>query len=96
MIEILAKFHIHVKDLATVDARGYVILLHPVRYFVRNMAGRIDCIYERGLLQLPSDMNRAMREASACRTATDTDSYACYINQSDANERMTAAFTGKG
>ena len=37
---------------------------------------RNDCIYQRGLLRLPSDKNRAMREASECRTATDTDSYA--------------------
>lgn len=40
------------------------------------MAGYNDCIYWRGLLALPSDFDRAMREASKRRTATDTDSYA--------------------
>ena len=43
---------------------------------MREIAGCIDCIYKRGLLALPSDMNRAMREASNSRTVTDTDSYA--------------------
>ena len=33
-------------------------------------------IFQRGLLALPSDYSRAMREASVRRTATDTDSYA--------------------
>ena len=35
--------------------------------------------YMRGLLQLPSDFDRAMREASVRRTVTDTDSYAFSI-----------------
>ncbi len=34
-----------------VDARGYVVLLLSAVYFERNMAGRLDCIYERGLLR---------------------------------------------
>lgn len=34
------------------------------------MAGGIDCIYWRGLLQLPSDLDKAMREASDGRTVT--------------------------
>lgn len=34
-----------------------------------------------------------MRDASSSRTVTDTDSYAfSFINQSNANERMTAAY----
>ena len=40
------------------------------------MSGRNDCIYWRGLLRLPSDLDRAMREASVRRTVTDTESYA--------------------
>ena len=40
---------------------------------------------------LPSDIDRAMREASGCRTATDTDSYAFFIFQPNANEGKTAA-----
>ena len=40
------------------------------------MAERFDCIYRRGLLALPSDIDRAMREASDSRTVTGTDSYA--------------------
>lgn len=56
------------------------------------MAGRNDCIYKRRASSLPSDIDRAMREASSSRTVTDTASYAfLFINQSDANERMTAA-----
>ena len=39
---------------------------------------------------LPSDKNRAMREASECRTATDTDSYA-FLFYKNANEGKTAA-----
>ena len=38
----------------------------------------MGCIYKRGLLTLPSDIRRAMREASKCRTVTDTDSYAFF------------------
>ena len=45
------KIHLDVKDCATVDARGYVIILLSVRYFGRNIAGRKDCIYKRGLLR---------------------------------------------
>lgn len=56
-MEILAKFHIEVKGCATVDARGYVIILLSALYFGRNIAGCIDCIYKRGLLQLPSDFD---------------------------------------
>ena len=52
------------------------------RYFERNSVGCTDCIYWRGLLQLPSDFDRAMREASDSRTVTDTDSYAFFVNQS--------------
>lgn len=59
------------------------------------MAGRNDCIYKRRASSLPSDIDRAMREASSSRTVTDTDtdSYAflVYINQSNANEGMTEA-----
>ncbi len=52
----------------------------------------VDYIYWRGLLALPSDFDRAMREASACRTATDTDSYAFFhSNPLNANEGKTAA-----
>ena len=39
---------------------------------------------------LPSDKNRAMREASECRTVTDTDSCAFFIYQPNANEGRTA------
>ena len=42
---------------------------------------------------LPSDMNRAMREASGCRTVTGTDSYAFLFFTVNANEGMTAALT---
>ena len=58
------------------DARGYVIILQPALYSVRNIAGGIGCIYKRRASSLPSDCNRAMREASESRMATDTDSYA--------------------
>lgn len=68
-----------------------MIVQHSAWYSGRNIAGRIDCIYWRGLLQLPSDMNRAMREASGCRTVTDTDSYAFFRETINANEGMTAA-----
>ena len=40
---------------------------------------------------LPSDINWAMREASNCRTVTDTDSYAFFIPTIIANERKTEA-----
>lgn len=36
-----------------------------------------------GASSLPSDIDRAMREASIRRTATDTDSYAFFVNQSN-------------
>ena len=36
---------------------------------------------QRGLLALPSDIDRAMREASKSRTATDTDSYAFFVKR---------------
>ena len=49
------------------DARGYVIILHSARYFGRNIAERIDCIYKRRASSLPSNCNRAMREASSGR-----------------------------
>ena len=39
---------------------------------------------------LPSDFDRAMREASVSRMATDTDSYAFSVNP-NANEGKTAA-----
>ena len=73
---ILAKFHIKVKGWATVDARGYVIPCHPVRRFARNASGCRYCIYKRGFCTLPSDFDRAMREASVRRAATDTDVHA--------------------
>lgn len=41
----------------------------------------------RGLLQLPSDFDRAMREASNRRTVTDTDSYAFSFQLFNADER---------
>ena len=63
----LANFHIKVKDWATVDARGYVIVMQPVDSSVRNVIGRNDYIHKRGLLALPSDFDRAMREASTSR-----------------------------
>ena len=37
--------------------------------------------YERRLLALPSNMNKAMREASKRRTVTDTDSCAFIVNR---------------
>lgn len=58
------------------DARGYVIILQSALCSVRNIVGGIDCIYKRRASSLPSDCNRAMREASESRTAADTDSYA--------------------
>lgn len=58
------------------DARGYVIILQPALCSARNIAGGIGCIYKRRASSLPSDCNRAMREASESRMATDTDSYA--------------------
>ncbi len=45
---------------------------------VKDTVGRAYYIYERGLLQLPSDRKWAMREASESRTVTDTDSYAFF------------------
>ena len=54
-------------------------ILHSVWYSVRNMAGGIGYIYKRRASSLPSDFNRAMREASRRRTVTDTDSYAFLI-----------------
>lgn len=44
-----------------------------------------------GLLSLPSNRNRAMREASIRRTATDTDSYAFFVYKPTANEGRTEA-----
>ncbi len=46
------------------------------RSFARNSCGCRCCIYKRGFCTLPSDFDRAMREASVGRTATDTDSHA--------------------
>ena len=65
-----------VKDWATVNARGYVIILQPARCSARNMAGCTNCIYKRRASSLPSNYWWAMREASESRTVTDTDSYA--------------------
>ena len=81
------------QGFATVDARGYVIPCFRRRYLGRDMVGCIVCIYWRGLLQLPSDLDRAMREASIGRMATDTDSYAFLfcITAYCANEGMTEA-----
>lgn len=59
--------------------RGYVIILHPAIFSARSIAGRIGCIYERRASSLPSNCNRAMREASESRTVTDTDSYAFLV-----------------
>ena len=44
-----------------------------------------------GFCTLPSDFDRAMREASVGRTATDTDSHAFPYPHLTANEGMTAA-----
>ena len=44
-----------------------------------------------GFCVVPSDFDRAMREASDSRTVTDTDSYAFFVNQSNANEGKTEA-----
>ena len=44
-----------------------------------------------GLLSLPSNRNRAMREASIRRTATDTVTYAFFYTNHFAIERMTVA-----
>lgn len=41
------RFHSKVKDCATTDARGYVIILHSAQYSVRKIAGRVDYIYKR-------------------------------------------------
>ena len=42
-----------------------------------RMAGLMPSLHIQAWASaLPSDMNRAMREASSSRTATDTDSYA--------------------
>ena len=46
---------------------------------MRNSAERNNYIYQRGLLALPSDIDRAMREASGDRTVTDTDSRAYFL-----------------
>ena len=73
------KISITVKDWATMDARGYVIILHSARYSARDIAGCTNCIYKRRASSLPSNCNRAMREASSGRMATDTDSYAFFV-----------------
>ena len=44
------------------------------RYFERNIAECIGCIYKRRASSLPSNIGKAMREASSSRTITDTDS----------------------
>ena len=44
-----------------------------------------------GLLSLPSNRNRAMREASIRRTATDAVTYAFFYTNHFAIERMTVA-----
>ena len=41
---------------------------------------------------LPSDIDKAMREASSSRMATDTDSYAFFVPIIIANERKTEAY----
>ena len=61
------KISITVKDWATMDARGYVIILHSARYSARDIAGCTNCIYKRRASSLPSNCNRAMREASSGR-----------------------------
>lgn len=39
--------------------------LHPDLYFTRNIDGRIDCIYRRGLLALPSNFDRQCEKPKA-------------------------------
>ena len=74
------------------DARGYVIILCPAP-LSRERRRRILLIAYTsvGASSLPSDIDRAMREASIRRTVTDTDSYGFFIYQLRANERMTEA-----
>ena len=51
------KIFVKVKGWATVDARGYVIVMLSAQYLVRDTAGRTDCIYKRGLLRWLSQKN---------------------------------------
>ncbi len=51
-------------------------ILHPAGYLVIRYGRRHRLHTQAWASALPSDMNRAMREASNSRTVTDTDSYA--------------------
>ena len=68
-------------------------MLHPSSALPSvRMAGLMPSLHIQAWASaLPSNMNRAMREASTSRTVTDTDSYAFFIFQPNANEGMTAA-----
>ena len=54
-----------------------VDMLYPGDSMREHRAWRVHIL--RRASALPSDIDRAMREASECRTATDTDSYAFFI-----------------
>lgn len=59
---------------------------------MRDIVESVCCIYKRRASSLPSNMNKAMREASERRTVTDTDSYAFFVPTIIANERKTEAY----
>ena len=74
-----------------VDA--HMDMLHPSSALssVRMASLMLSLHIQAWASALPSDKNRAMREISECRTATDIDSYAFFIFQPNANEGKTAA-----
>ncbi len=74
------------------DARGYVIILHSAQYFGRNIAGRTDCIYWRGLLRCrPTLIGQCEKPQVVGRQQIQIPALFFYLNQSIANEGMTAA-----
>ena len=70
------KISVYVKDWATTDALRICNYSASGVVPARDIAGGIGCIYKRRASSLPSDIDKAMREASNGRTVTDTDSYA--------------------
>lgn len=73
------------------NAHGYVIPCTSLRFRKEAKTVCIRYIYKRRASSLPSNFDRAMREASSSKTVTGTDSYAFLISTNNADERKTEA-----
>ncbi len=77
------------------DARGYVYYHMSGRSLVRGACRMVWSHIQAWASALPSDLDRAMREASGCRTATDTDSYAFFLANNFAKEGSLRQLTSE-